>query len=83
MAVALSDNKIHFEMRDANEIVKMVTGIDFIGIVPDKFLPRYCHSLFPKEDEIIDFMNLDYDEAISLKIIEKAFWYPLDEIILA
>jgi hypothetical protein len=83
MAVALSDNKIHFEMRDANEIVRMVTGIDFIGIVPDKFLPRYCHSLFPKEDEIIDFMNLDYDEAISLKIIEKAFWYPLDEIILA
>jgi hypothetical protein len=83
MAVALSDNKIHFEMRDANEIVRMVTGIDFIGIVPDKFLPRYCHSLFPREDKIIDFMNLGFDNEIIPKIIEKAFWFPPDEIILA
>ena len=83
MAVALSDNKIPFDLRDANEIVRMVTGIDFIGIVPDNIFPCYCHSLFPKEDKIIDFMNLDYDKAISLKIIEKAFWYPLDEILLA
>ena len=83
MAIALFDNKIPFELRDANEIIRMVTGIDFIGIVPDKFLPRYCHSLFPKEDKIIDFMNLGFDNEISPKIIEKAFWYPLDEIILA
>jgi hypothetical protein len=83
MTVALFDNKIPFELRDANEIVRMVTGIDFIGIVPDKFLPIYCHSLFPKEDKIIDFMNLGFDNEIIPKIIEKAFWYPLDKIILA
>jgi hypothetical protein len=83
MTVALFDNKIPFELRDANEIVRMVTGIDFIGIVPDNFLPRYCHSLFPKEDEIIDFMNLGFDKEIIPKIIEKAFWYPPDKIILA
>ena len=70
-------------MRDANEILRMVTGIDFIGIVPDKFIPCYCHRLFPKEDEIIDFMKLGFDNEIIPKIIEKAFWYPLDEIILA
>ena len=82
MVVALSDNKIPFELRDANEIVRMVTGIDFIGIVPDNIFPSYCHTFFPKEDKIIDFMNLDYDKEISLKTIEKAFWYPLDDIIL-
>ena len=83
MAVALFGNKIPFDLRDANEIVRMVTGTDFIGIVPDNIFPCYCHHLFPKEDKIIDFMNLDYDKAISLKIIEKAFWYPIEEIILA
>lgn len=83
MAVALFENKIPFELRDSNEIVRMVTGIDFIGIVPDNFYPCYCHSLFPEEDKIIDFMHLDYDKAISRRTIEKAFWYPLDEIILA
>jgi hypothetical protein len=83
MAVALFKNKIPFELRDWDEIVRMVTGTDFIGIVPNPFLPRYCHSLFPKGDKIIDFMNLGFDNEIIPKIIEKAFWYPLDEIILA
>lgn len=83
MAGALFENNIPFDLRDASEIVRMVTGTDFLGIVPDNIFPCYCHSLFPKEDKIIDFMNLDYDKAISLKTIERAFWYPLDDIILA
>jgi hypothetical protein len=36
--------------------------------------------LFPKEDRINDFMNLGWEKDIVPKIIEKAFWYPLDEI---
>lgn len=79
MAVALFENKMPFQLRDAEEIVSMVTGSDFIGIVPDTIFPRYCHSLFPKEDKIIDFMNLGFDQEIVPKIIEKAFWYPLEE----
>ena len=39
-------------------------------IDPDKFLPRYCHSLFPKEDKIIDFMNLGFDIKIIPEIIK-------------
>lgn len=83
MAVALSENKIPFNLRDANEIFRMVTGTDFIGIVPDNIIPSYCHSLFPEEDNIIDFMNLDTDKAIRQKIIDKAIWYPLDEVSLS
>lgn len=80
MAVAFYENKIPFELRDADEIVRMVTGEDFIGIVPDTVFPRYCHSLFPEEDRIIDFMNLDSDKEIVPSVVEKAQWYPLERI---
>jgi hypothetical protein len=56
----------------------MVTGTDYIGIVPDYVLPRYCHGLFPKEDRIIDFMNLDREK--EDRIIPLTYWYPLEKI---
>jgi len=71
-----------FTLSDADEIVRMVNGNDFIGIVPDTVFPRYCHSLFPKEDNIIDFMNLGFDIEINEKLVQKIYWYPLEEIIL-
>jgi len=80
MAVALYENGIPFQLIDMEEILNMVTGNDFIGIVPDTVYPVYCHSYFPKEDNIIDFMNLGSDKEIKSKIIEKTFWYPLEEI---
>jgi hypothetical protein len=61
----------------------MVTGTNFIGIVPDSVFPRYCHGLFPKEDRIIDFMNLGSDQEIVSAIVKKAHWYPLDRIEIA
>ena len=82
MAVALCENSIPFQLSDAEEIVRMITGNDFIGIVPDTIFPRYCHSLFPVRDNIIDFMNLGSDKEIVPKIIEKTLWYPLEEITL-
>jgi hypothetical protein len=80
MALVLHENKIPFELTDEEEIVRMVKGTDNVGIVPENITPRYCHSFFPKEDQIIDFMNLGWEKEIIPKIIEKAFWYPLDEI---
>lgn len=82
MAVALHENNIPFKLRDADEIVRMVTGNDYIGIVPDTVFPRYCHSLFPKEDKIIDFMNLGFDIEINEELVQRIYWYPLEEIIL-
>ena len=82
MAVALHENNIPFSLYEAEEIVRMVTGADFIGIVPENIIPRYCHSYFPKEDRIIDFMNLGYDREIIPQIVEKSYWYPLEEIVL-
>ncbi|MDP2113951.1 MAG: hypothetical protein Q8K69_07820 [Bacteroidota bacterium] len=80
MALAMYENKIPFELSDAEQIVDMVSGNDFIGIVPDHVVPRYCHNLFPKEDRINDFMNLNFEMEFESKIIKKTQWYPLDNI---
>lgn len=49
---------IPFKLWVAKEILAMVSGTDYIGIVPEKIIPVYCHSYFPKEGHILDFMNL-------------------------
>ena len=67
-----------FILSEAEAILRMVTGIDYIGIVPDYIFPRYCHSYFPKDDEIIDFMQLGFEE--NKTIIANAYWYPLEKI---
>jgi len=80
MAVSLFENNIPFILRAAKEVLNMVTGKDFIGIVPDTVFPRYCHGLFPKKDKIIDFMNIGFDKTFTTKIIEKTYWFPLEEM---
>ena len=82
MAVAMHENNIPFKLWEADEIVRMVTGNDYIGIVPDTVFPRYCHSLFPKEEKIIDFMNLGFDKELIEALLPFIYWYPLEEIIL-
>ncbi len=75
MAVALHEHGIPFDLREAEEILRMIKGEDYIGIVPEGIIPRYCHSYFPKEDRIIDFMNIDYEYRTAIE--KKAYWYPL------
>ena len=78
MASALYRKKVPFHLWDGKEILEMVRGKDYIGIVPDHVIPRYCHSLFPKEDRIIDFMNLSFEHLDE--IIARSSWYPLEEV---
>jgi hypothetical protein len=78
MAVAFHQQNIPFILDKAEEIYKIATGTDYIGIVPENVTPRYCHSYFPDEDEIIDFMNL-WEEKEE-QVIKKTFWYPMDEV---
>ena len=78
MAIALYKSEIPFILGRAEEIYRMACGVDYIGIVPETVTPRYCHSYFPKEDKIIDFMNLGTEKAEE--IIKRAFWYPLPEV---
>jgi hypothetical protein len=78
MAIALFENNIPFILIHAQEMLLMLKGIDCLGIVPDDVTPKYCHSLFPKEDQIIDFINPWHDEEIVKVIKKHAEWYPTD-----
>jgi hypothetical protein len=78
MACALYQSDIPFSLLESREIYRMITGKDYIGIVPETILPRYCHSHFPKEDQIIDFMRLDSE--FKTDIIAQAYWYPEKEV---
>jgi hypothetical protein len=77
MAIALFENNIPFILVQAQEILRMLQGIDDLGIVPENVLTTYCHSYFPKEDQIIDFINPWHDEEIAKVIREYAEWYPV------
>ncbi|NJK93749.1 MAG: hypothetical protein HC905_01420 [Bacteroidales bacterium] len=77
-AVALFENEIPFMLEDARNILNMVTGVDYIGIVPDSVIPRYCSSYFPNDEHIIDFMNLGNERRNEL--VKIAVWYPEREI---
>jgi len=81
IAIALYKNEIPFILGKAEEIYRMASGVDYIGIVPENVTPRYCDSYFPAVDKIIDFMNLDTEK--SNEIIKKAFWYPLPGVKLS
>ena len=77
-AIALYNHNIPFKLWDAKDILTMVSGADYIGIVSEGIAPVYCHSYFPKEDHIIDFMNLPTENRD--KILQTAYWYPIEEI---
>jgi len=75
-AIALYKNQVPFELSDAEEVYRMICGTDYVGIVPQEVFPRYCHSFFPDEERIIDFMNLGWEE--TDKLIAAAEWYPIE-----
>lgn len=80
MAIALFENKTPYVLINANQIINMIKGKDTVGIVPENITPRYCHSYFPEEDEIFDFINPWYDKELE-KIIKKyAEWYPVNTL---
>jgi hypothetical protein len=78
MACALYQSHIPFRLMESREIYRMITGTDYIGIVPETIFPRYCHSHFPKEDQIIDFMHLELE--LKTDIIAQTYWYPEKEV---
>lgn len=77
-AIALYNHNIPFKLWDGKEILAMVFGTDYIGIVPEGITPIYCHSYFPKKDQIVDFMNFPVENRD--KIVKTTYWYPIEEI---
>ena len=75
--LALHRKGIPVGLENGKLIANAFMGTDRIGIVPNDVFPRYCHSMFPKED-VIDFINI-YDYEMDL-IKDYVTWYDIPEI---
>ena len=74
--LSLARHNIPVYLFHGKEIAAMLTGQDWIGIVPEGVYPRYCDSYFPNDDKMLQFMNLPEEETEA--VIEAAVWRPID-----
>jgi len=83
MAIALSENATPFVLNKKQEMLRMLKGVDDVGIVPENITPRYCHGMFPAEDQINDFLNPWHDPELAAVVKARAIWYPVEAMHLA
>lgn len=76
--LALHQAGIPVCVSEAETLKKRVLGEEKIGIVPSGVFPAYCNSFFPGED-VIDFMNLPYDEPDRTWFITHSVWQPVEQ----
>jgi len=58
----------------------MLKGLDYLGVVPENVTPRYCHSTFPAEDRINDFLDPWNDPELVAVVKARAEWYPVEAL---
>jgi hypothetical protein len=75
--LALAKQNISISLRDSVGIVARLTEADYIGIVPEEIIPRYCGGLFP-DTRILDFINFPHDD--TDKVIAATEWYPIPKV---
>jgi hypothetical protein len=80
MAIALFENDVPFVLYKSDAMLRMLKGSDYLGIVPENVTPRYCHDMFPAEEQINDFINPWHDPELASVVKEKAIWYPIEEL---
>jgi hypothetical protein len=73
--LALAEQGLPVYLTKGTEILAMLKGEDFIGIVPQGVFPRYCDSFFPGE-KMLTFMNLPWVKIDQL--VKAAYWYPIE-----
>ena len=71
------------ELAHADKLRDLIEGNDYIGIVPQDILPRYCHGMFPDEDNVNsfahyrDFFDDGEDDELAEALCSQIEWYPL------
>lgn len=70
---ALRAEGVAVYLHDAKGIADRLLGKDRIGIVPEYVIPAYCEAWFP-DMEILDFMNLPYEQDECEKMLPKITW---------
>jgi hypothetical protein len=61
------------------EMLRMLKGEDYVGIVPDDMTLGYNHEDFPESDRIHSFAHLWMLDELNPKLIEQVEWYPMPE----
>ncbi len=80
MAVALFERDVPFTLEYKEEMLRMVTGEDLLGIVPGDIPLGYNHGSFPKQDRIHSFIHLDIIEEVCEPVPDSITWYPLERL---
>ena len=78
--IALRTAGLPVFMRNGQKLLKRLQEEELIGIVPEGIFPRYCDSMFPRED-VIDFMNLPYEK--REEVIRSTVWQDVTVVELA
>ena len=76
--ISLIEAGLPVVIRDSREILNILEGNGYIGIVPHDVVPRYCEDMFPeKYGKVIDFIHIYEEEKNSFgDMIE---WLPETE----
>ena len=82
MAIALFEHSVPFVLADKNEMRRMLTGEDFVGIVPDDIGLGYNQQEFPKENRIYSFAHLWMVRELNEGLVSKTRWYPIPKLFL-
>lgn len=80
MALALAARGAPFVLDRRDEMLRMLRGEDFLGIVPDDIALGYNHGDFPEEDRIHSFVHLRMIEDVCGSLPDSVVWYPLEEL---
>jgi hypothetical protein len=78
MALALHHSGAPLLLQDKEEMLRMLTATDFIGIVPDDVPVGYNHCSFPRKDRIFDFAHLRQIEDVCGSVPDCIHWYALE-----
>lgn len=70
---ALRAEGVAVYLHDAKGITDRLLGRDRLGIVPEHVIPAYCEAWFPGMD-ILDFMNLPYEQDEYELMLPKITW---------
>jgi len=70
---ALRAEGVAVYLHDAKGITDRLLGRDRLGIVPEHVIPSYCEAWFPGMD-ILDFMNLPYEQDEYELMLPKITW---------
>ena len=79
MAVALHERGVPFILGHKDEMLRMLKGEDYVGIVPDDMTVGYNHEDFPEADRIYSFAHLWALDELDPELVGQVEWYPLPE----